>query len=169
MVSCPWKSVDELDAYFPATLRRVITGKKVNLFTIDVYVVAVSVGLPSSRINQVMQSTFFELLQELAKQGRERQRPAAVDRMYGAKHPKIVTSNKAALHAVPQNLNKVDYPASWLSAVETEVWRRVACQGILNLEERLPSDSQSSRNAVWRMKCQSGFQTRADSRRTELR
>ena len=65
-----------------------------NLFTIDTHVVAVSVGLPSSRINQVMQSTFFELSQEMAKQGRERQLDAAVDRMYGEKHPKIVTSNK---------------------------------------------------------------------------
>ena len=89
-----------------------------------------------------MESTFFGLSQELAKQGREQQLDAGVDRMYGAKHPKIVTSNKAALYDVPQKLNKVDYPVSWLSAVETEVWR---------------------------MKCQSGFQRRVDGRRTELR
>ena len=101
-----------------------------HLFTIDAHVVAVSVGLPSSRINQVMQSTFFEHSQELAKQGREQQLDAAVDRMYGAKYPKFVTSNNAALHTVPQNLNNVDYPASWLSAVETEVWRRAHSQGI---------------------------------------
>ena len=192
VVNCPWKSVEELDAYFPAGLRRVIAENEMNLFTIDAYVVAVSVGLPSSRINQVMHSTFFELSQVLAKQGREQQLDAAVDRMHGTKYPKLVTSNKAALHAAPQNLNKEDYPASWLSAVKTEVslkthicqrhstsglltnfqsyaqesdyeiWRRVASQGILNLEERLTSDSQSSRNVVWRTKCQSEFQAQAD-------
>ena len=115
-----------------------------NLFAIDADVVAVSVGLPSLRISQVMQSTFFELSQELAKQWRGQHLDAAVDRIYGAKHPKIVTSNTAALHAVPQNLNKEDYPASWLSAVEIDAWRRVASQSILNLEERLPSNSQNS-------------------------
>ena len=46
---------------------------------------------------------------------------AAVDRMYCAKHPKIVKSNKAALHAAPQNLDKVKYPESWGSAFDTEV------------------------------------------------
>ena len=78
------------------------------------------------------QSTFFELSQELAKQGRVQQLNAVVDRMDGAKHHKIVTSNKAVVHAVPQNLNKVDYPASWFSAVPGdalpvrafETWRR---------------------------------------------
>ena len=68
-----------------------------------------------------MQSTFFELSQELTKQGREQQLDAAIDRMYGAKYSKIVTSNEAAVHAVPQSSNKVDYTALWLSAAETEI------------------------------------------------
>ena len=46
---------------------------------------------------------------------------AAVDRMYGTKHSKIVTSNKGELHAAPQNLNKVEYLESWGSALDTEV------------------------------------------------
>ena len=121
VVNCPWKSVEELDAHFPARLRRSIAEKKMNLYTIDAHAVAVSVELPPSRINQVMQSTFFDLSQVLPKHEALQQLEAAVDRMYDAKHPKIVTSNKAALHAAPQNLNKVEYPESWGSAFDTEV------------------------------------------------
>ena len=51
MVNCPWKSVEELDAFFPARLRRVIAEEKMNLFTIDAHVVAASVSaLPRASI-----------------------------------------------------------------------------------------------------------------------
>lgn len=136
VVNCPWKSVEELDAHFPARLRRSIAEKKMNLYTIDAHAVAVSVGLPPSRINQVMQSTFFDLSQVLPKHEAVQQLEAAVDRMYGAKHPKIVASNKAALHAAPQNLNKVEYPESWGSAFDTEV----------SLNNANPSRTQYSRS-----------------------
>ena len=46
---------------------------------------------------------------------------AAVDRMYCAKYPKIVTSNKGELPGASQNLNKVEYLESWGSAFDTEV------------------------------------------------
>ena len=116
-----WKSVKELDAHFPARFRRSIAEKKMNLYTIDEHAVVVSVELLLSRINQVMQSMFFDLSPVLPKHDAVQQFEAVVDRMYGAKHPKIVTSNKAALHAAPQNLYKVEYPESWGSAFDTEV------------------------------------------------
>ena len=40
-----WKSVKELDAHFPARLRRSIAEKKMNLYTIDEHAVVVSVEL----------------------------------------------------------------------------------------------------------------------------
>ena len=55
------------------------------------------------------------------KQESVQQLEAAVDRMYGAKHPKIVTSNKGKLPGAPQNMYKVEYPESWSSAFDTEV------------------------------------------------
>ena len=55
------------------------------------------------------------------KQESVQQLEAAVDRMYGAKYPKIVTSNKGELPGASQNLNKVEYLESWGSAFDTEV------------------------------------------------
>ena len=60
-MNCPWKSLEEVEKEFPATLRQAIAAKKVELYTIDAHAVASSVGLPAKRINQVMQATFFNL------------------------------------------------------------------------------------------------------------
>ena len=119
VVNCPWKTVEELDVQFPATLRRQIAEKNVELYTIDAHAVASSVGLPAKRINQVMQSTFFNLSGILPPEDAKAQLEAAIDRMYGKKSPDIVKSNKAALAAAPENLNRVKYPQSWLEAEDT--------------------------------------------------
>jgi len=119
VVNCPWKTVEELDVQFPAKLRREIAEKKVQLYTIDAHAVATSVGLPAKRINQVMQSTFFNLSSILPPEEAKAQLEAAIDRMYGQKSPEIVKSNKAALAAAPENLNRVTYPSSWLNAEDT--------------------------------------------------
>ena len=55
------------------------------------------------------------------KQESVQQMEAAVDRTYGAKHHKIVTSNKGELPGASQNLNKVEYLESWGSAFDMEV------------------------------------------------
>jgi len=119
VVNCPWKTIEELDVQFPASLRRQIAEKKVQLYTIDAHDVASSVGLPAKRINQIMQSTFFNLSGILPPEDAKIQLESAIDRMYGSKSPKIVTSNKAALAAAPENLNRVMYPESWLNAEDT--------------------------------------------------
>jgi len=78
------------------------------LYTIDAPAVATSVGLPVKCINQVMQSTFFNLLGTLPPDDAKLE--AAIDRMCGKKSPDIVRSNKAVLAAAPENLNRVRYP-----------------------------------------------------------
>ncbi|CAK9045892.1 unnamed protein product, partial [Durusdinium trenchii] len=126
VVNCPWKTVEELDQEFPAKLRQAIAEKKVELYTIDAHAVASSVGLPAKRINQVMQeraaerATFFNLSGILPPEDAKEQLEGAIDRMYGKKSPEIVRSNKAALAAAPDNLNRINYPSSWLTAEDNE-------------------------------------------------
>eukprot|EP00930_Biecheleria_cincta_P040888 TRINITY_DN279_c0_g1_i4.p1 TRINITY_DN279_c0_g1~~TRINITY_DN279_c0_g1_i4.p1 ORF type:complete len:1874 (+),score=404.50 TRINITY_DN279_c0_g1_i4:640-5622(+) len=126
VVNCPWNTVETLENEFPAKLRRAIAEKKVDLYTIDAHAVATSVGLPAKRINQVMQATFFNLSNILPPEDAKAQLEAAIDRMYGKKSPDIVRSNKAALAAAAENLNKIDYPASWLTAEDNENSAKVA-------------------------------------------
>eukprot|EP00929_Paragymnodinium_shiwhaense_P014329 TRINITY_DN12222_c0_g2_i1.p1 TRINITY_DN12222_c0_g2~~TRINITY_DN12222_c0_g2_i1.p1 ORF type:complete len:1858 (+),score=528.37 TRINITY_DN12222_c0_g2_i1:77-5650(+) len=120
VVNCPWATAEELEKELPAKLRREIAAKEMQLYTIDAHAVATSVGLPAKRINQVMQATFFNLSKILPKEEAKLQLEAAIDRMYGNKSPKVVSSNKAALAAAAENLNRVKYPASWLEAEENE-------------------------------------------------
>mmetsp|Transcript_167645 Transcript_167645/g.296840 ORF Transcript_167645/g.296840 Transcript_167645/m.296840 type:complete len:1850 (+) Transcript_167645:144-5693(+) len=121
VVNCPWSTLEEVEIQFPASLRKAIHEKQVELYTIDAHGVATSVGLPAKRINQVMQSTFFHLSGILPPDVAKQQLEAAIDRMYGRKSPKIVTSNKAALNAAASNLNRIEYPASWANAEDGEI------------------------------------------------
>merc|ERR1719450_1421284 len=121
VVNCPWSTVEELESEFTASLRRAIAEKKVELYTIDAHGVAASVGLPAKRINQVMQGVFFHLSEILPAEEATKQLHGAIDRMYGKKSPQIVESNKNALSAAVQNLNKIAYPQSWLQAEDNEI------------------------------------------------
>jgi homodimeric pyruvate:ferredoxin (flavodoxin) oxidoreductase len=120
VVNCPWSSIEDLNDNFPASLRRAIAEKQLDLFTIDAHAVATSVGLPAKRINQVMQASFFHLSNILPPEDAREQLEAAVDRLYGKKSPDIVRSNKAALGAAVENLNRIAYPDTWLTAEDTE-------------------------------------------------
>jgi len=120
VVNCPWSSIPDLNNNFPAALRRAIAEKQLDLYTVDAHAVATSVGLPAKRINQVMQASFFHLSNILPAEDAREQLEAAVDRLYGKKSPDIVRSNKAALAAAVDNLNRISYPDEWLTAEDTE-------------------------------------------------
>jgi len=120
VINCPWKTTEDLDNNFPAFLRRGIAKKKAQLYTVDAHAVAASVGLPAKRINQVMQAAFFHLSGVLPADVAKPLLNDSIDRLYGRKSPQIVASNKAALAAAVDNLNLIDYPASWLEAVDND-------------------------------------------------
>jgi len=126
VVNCPWTTVEELDTYFPAKLRRAIAEKNIRLFCIDAHEVAASVGLPAKRINQVMQSTFFNLSGVLPYEEAKTHLSRAVDKMFGHKDPAILSANHAALSAAPERLNEIDYPRDrWLTVEDTEASLKV--------------------------------------------
>lgn len=126
VVNCPWKTLEDLEKNFPAKLRRAIAEKDVELYTIDAHAVATSVGLPAKRINQIMQATFFHLSGILPADLAREQLEGAVDRMYGNKSPQVVASNKDALAAAVQHLNRITFPASWATAPDSEQDDRLA-------------------------------------------
>lgn len=115
VINCPWKSIEDLNNHLPAHLRRGLAEKKAQLYTVDAHAVAVSVGLPAKRINQIMQGSFFHLSKVLPDVIAKSLLEASIDRLYGRKSPKIVSSNKAALAAAVDSLNPIDFPESWLT------------------------------------------------------
>merc|ERR1712061_473295 len=110
VINCPWATVETLENELPARLRREIAQKGLELYTVDAHAVAVSVGLPAKRINQIMQGSFFHLSGVLPDDIAKGLLEDAVDKLYGSKSPQIVASNKAALAAAVSHLNKIDYP-----------------------------------------------------------
>jgi len=120
VINCPWNTIEQLDNELPARIRREIAELGLDLYTVDAHHVAVSVGLPAKRINQIMQGTFFHLSEVLPEPIAKSLLEDAIDRLYGRKSPQIVASNKAALAAAVQNLHKIDYPASWATAEDNE-------------------------------------------------
>merc|ERR1719277_1624612 len=121
VINCPWATVEELDNELPARLRREIAEKELDLYTVDAHAVAVSVGLPAKRINQIMQGSFFHLSGVLPQDVAKNLLEDAIDRLYGRKSPQIVASNKAALEAAVSHLNKIEYPASWATVEDNEI------------------------------------------------
>jgi len=120
VINCPWGSAEVLDNELPARLRREIAEKKLDLYTVDAHAVAVSVGLPAKRINQIMQGSFFHLSGVLPANVSKNLLEDAIDRLYGRKSPQIVASNKAALAAAVTHLTKIEYPESWVNAEDNE-------------------------------------------------
>merc|ERR1719356_1304877 len=90
VINCPWATVEQLDNELPARMRREIAEKKLDLYTVDAHAVAVSVGLPAKRINQIMQGTFFHLSEVLPPNVAKTLLEDAIDRLYGSKSPQIV-------------------------------------------------------------------------------
>jgi len=142
VVNCPWSSEEDLARNFPARLRREIAEKRLDLYTIDAHKVALSVGLPAKRINQVMQATFFHLSSIMPPEDAKEQLEAAIDRMYGQKSPEVVRCNKAALAAAVENLNRVSYPESWLRAEDTEESLKVMDPSRSRYSQQIDSFSQ---------------------------
>jgi len=120
VINCPWSTVELLDNELPAKLRREIAEKNLTLYTVDAHAVAVSVGLPAKRINQIMQGSFFHLSDVLPKPIAKELLEGAIDKLYGSKSPQIVKSNKEALAAAVNNLQQIDYPASWATVEDNE-------------------------------------------------
>jgi homodimeric pyruvate:ferredoxin (flavodoxin) oxidoreductase len=125
VINCPWTSMEDLNDNLPARLRRGIAEKNVQLYTVDAHAVAVSVGLPAKRINQIMQGSFFHLSGVLPEDVAKTLLEESIVRLYGRKSPKIVSSNKAALAAAATSLNRINYPADWLTCEDNDKSERV--------------------------------------------
>lgn len=121
VINCPWNSAEVLENELPARLRREIAEKKLDLYSVDAHAVAVSVGLPAKRINQIMQGCFFHLSGVLPAPIAKSLLEDAIDRLYGSKSPQIVASNKEALASAVDSLVKIDYPAEWINAEDNEI------------------------------------------------
>ena len=114
VLNCNWKE-EELDEKLPASMKRYIAENNIHFYIIDAISIAGEIGL-GNRINMIMQSVFFKLVNVIPVEDAINYLKRSVEAAYGKKGQNIVDMNKAAIDKGIDRLVKVSVPESWLNA-----------------------------------------------------
>ena len=110
---------EELDKQLPASLKKQLAEKNINYYTINGTDIAKEIGL-GNRINTVLQAAFFKLANIIPIEKAVEYMKAAITKSYGKKGDTILNMNYAAVDKGVDGAVKIDIPASWANAVDTE-------------------------------------------------
>ena len=110
---------EELDKQLPASLKKQLAEKNINFYTINGTDIAKEIGL-GNRINTVLQAAFFKLANIIPIEKAVEYMKAAITKSYGKKGDTILNMNYAAVDKGVDGAVKIDIPASWANAVDTE-------------------------------------------------
>ncbi len=116
LINTRWNK-EELDANFPAKLKKQLFEKKIKLYTIDGTAIAAEIGL-GNRINTVLQSAFFQLTGIIPIEKAVQHMKDAITKSYSKKGQAILDMNYAAVDKGCQGVVKVEVPAEWANAVD---------------------------------------------------
>jgi pyruvate-ferredoxin/flavodoxin oxidoreductase len=115
LLNSSWRTVEDLETYLPAAMRRAIAEKKIRFFNVDAIKIASEAGL-GGRINMIMQTAFFKLSGVLPFEQAVDLLKDSIRKEYGKKGEKIVDMNLSAVDLAVQNLEEIQYPESWKDA-----------------------------------------------------
>mgnify|MGYP000952974501 CR=1 FL=1 len=118
LLNTTW-TVDELDEKLPAKLKRQLAAKNANFYIINGTAIAGEIGL-GNRINTVLQAAFFKLANITPIDQAVEYMKAAITKSYGKKGDTILNMNYAAVDRGVDGAVKVEIPASWATAEDTE-------------------------------------------------
>jgi len=106
----------EVWEHLPRSMQEQIVDKNLKFYVVDAYTVADETGM-GRRINTIMQTCFFSLLDEitgeplLTKEEAIREIKEAIKKTYGKRGETVVQQNYAAVDAALSHMHKVDVPA----------------------------------------------------------
>lgn len=118
VLNCDY-SPDMLAKHLPAKLKRYIAVNNIRFYTINALKIASELGL-GNRINMIMQSVFFKLVNIMSEQESVRLLKESIHKAYGRKGKEIEEMN---FKAVEQGMNafvQVTVPPEWANLKETE-------------------------------------------------
>lgn len=118
LLNCNW-SAEELEKHLPGQIKRYIAKNDINFYIIDAVKIAQQIGL-GGRINMIMQSAFFKLADIIPLEDAVKYLKEAVEHSYGLKGKDVVDMNNAAIDMGVNAVVKVDVPAAWSDAADTE-------------------------------------------------
>ncbi len=108
-------SLEDMEKYFPAKLKREIAENNLKFYSIDAVKIAREVGL-GGRINMIMQAVFFKLSEIIEFEKAIELLKGSIEKLYMKKSEKIVEMNKKAVDMAISNLKEIKYPSSWKNA-----------------------------------------------------
>jgi len=114
VLNCTW-SKDEIDKKLPASVKKYLAEHNIEFYIINAFDIAQEVGL-GGRINMVMQTAFFKLVEILPVDEAVEYLKEAIKKTYGGKGDKIVEMNYKAVDKALDALKKVEVPAKWAEA-----------------------------------------------------
>jgi len=111
LLNCVW-SKEELEANLPTHIKKALAKKEARFYIINGTKLGQEIGL-GSRINMIMQATFFKLTGVINVEDAVNYLKDGVEKSYGKKGGKIVQMNNAAIDKGVTEAVKIDIPAEW--------------------------------------------------------
>ncbi len=111
LLNTAWKG-NTLNKMLPNHIKVEIAKRNLKLYTINAYEIAERIGL-GNKINLIMQSAFFKLLNIMPYDKAKEQMKAFALKSYGSKGEAVVNRNYQAIDSAEQNLAQIEMPKSW--------------------------------------------------------
>lgn len=112
--------MEGLEANLPGQVKRYIAQNNINFYTINGVKLGKETGM-GTRINTILQSAFFKLANIIPFEDALKYMKAAAEASYSKKGQDVVEKNWNAIDAGHQNIVKIDVPASWADAPDTQM------------------------------------------------
>ena len=117
MINCQW-DFDELNHHMDAASKRYIAQNNIQLYTIDAIDLAIEIGM-GKRNNTILQSAFFSLAKVMPEEEAITYMKEKAKASYLKKGQDIVDMNYKAIDLGATAYKKIDVPADWANAVDT--------------------------------------------------
>ena len=101
-------------------MKRTIAEMNIEFYTLNAVKIAQDIGL-GGRSNMIMQAAFFKIANIIPVDEAVTYLKQAVVTSYGKKGEKVVNMNNTAIDAGIESIVKIEVPAAWANAVDTEV------------------------------------------------
>ena len=118
MINCQW-SLKELEHHLDAASKRYIAQNDIQLYTIDAIDLAQKIGM-GKRTNTILQSAFFTLAKVMPQEEAIAHMKEKATQSYLKKGQDIVDMNHKAIDLGATAFVKIDVPASWADAKDSD-------------------------------------------------
>jgi len=118
LLNCGWDAA-EIENRLPGKVKRFIAANDIKFYTIDGVSIARQIGL-GGRINTILQAAFFNLANIIPADDALKFMKDAATASYSKKGEKVVAMNHAAIDAGFKEVKKVEVPAAWANAEDSD-------------------------------------------------